>query len=93
MERYRDAAATSARGLALPHVRAAAAVLVSVVRAGALGNLLDLDAALDAIDTAEECARRQGVRTCCCSCSGSARSSTTSAARRSSAERRRRPAS
>ena len=63
MERYRDAAATSARALtrAGRDVRAPLLCWLSVVQAGALGNLLDLDGALDAIDTAENVARRQGL--------------------------------
>ena len=63
MERYRDAAATSARALARAgrDVRAPLLSWLSVVQAGALGNLLDLDGALDAIDTAESVVRRQGL--------------------------------
>ena len=63
MERYRDAAATSARALTLARRDGRAPLLcwLSVVQAGALGNLLDLAGALDAIDTAEGIARRQGL--------------------------------
>ena len=62
-ERYADAADTSARGLASArrtHEHQTRTALL-IYRAGALGNLLELDAARRASDAAEECARRQRI--------------------------------
>jgi hypothetical protein len=63
MERYADAAATSARGLALARRAHRAPPLSSllIARAGALDNLLDLDGALGEIEAAEESARLHGL--------------------------------
>lgn len=62
-ERYADAAATAARGLATARRTNRQQSLVALLhcRAGALGNLLELDAARREIDTAEEAARLQGI--------------------------------
>ena len=60
-ERYADAAETSARGLTLARRTQQGQPLAALLiyRAGALGNLLELDAAKRTIDAAEESARLQ----------------------------------
>lgn len=62
-ERYADAAETAMRGLASARrtQRPETFTALLIYRAGALGNLLELDAARREIDAAEESARLQGI--------------------------------